>query len=228
MRFPILTDFLALVFPRTCSLCQRSLFDFENQLCRICAARLPVTKYYLRPYQNDLSQKLKGLSDIQRVISFLRFTKQGTSQKLLHQLKYKGKAELGNELGRLFAYQLADCEFNWDMIVPVPLHPIKLKRRGYNQSLRFADGLGEILDLPVQECLKRVKFTSTQTKKSRMDRIINVEGVFAPINEQEIQGKYILLVDDVMTTGATLSACANVLLAEGAEKVDLAVIAAGK
>ncbi len=228
MRFTILTDFLALVFPQTCCLCQRSLFDFENQLCRICAAKLPVTQYCLRPFENDLSQKLKGLSDVERVISFLRFTKKGISQRLLHQLKYKGKPELGNELGRLFAHKLAKQGFDWDMVIPVPLHPAKYKRRGYNQSQRFAEGLGEILDLPVQPGLKRVKFTSTQTNKSRLDRITNVEGVFATENEKEFQGKNILLVDDVLTTGATLAACANVLLAAGAGKVDLAVIAAGQ
>src|SRR5690554_5817060 len=98
MRFTFYEDFIALVFPRTCCVCGRSLFEFENQLCKICIARLPVTNYHLRGGENDLKTKIKGLTSVDLVFSFLRFTKKGMSQRILHQLKYKRKPELGNVL----------------------------------------------------------------------------------------------------------------------------------
>jgi ComF family protein len=230
MRFPIFEDFLALVFPKTCCLCKRSLFDFEKQLCKICIANLPVTNYHLRPQNNELVTKIMGLTQPNLVMSFLRFTKKGVSQSLLHQLKYKNKPEIGVELGRIYGSILLSNNFqeNWDQIIPVPLHPLKQKRRGYNQSEQFANGLSESLGIPVITSLERVQFTETQTKKSRIERIENVSQVFAISKEKPVNGKRILLVDDVMTTGATLVSCSNMLYENHAITVDLAVIAAGK
>ncbi|WP_317195924.1 ComF family protein [Litoribacter ruber] len=228
MRFNFLEDFLALVFPQTCSGCKTSLYAFEFQLCRKCEASLPITSYHLRPKENDLTVKLLGLTKADRVLAFLRFSKNGLSQKLLHQLKYKNKPQLGVVLGKLYGQKLIQAEFdvNWDFIIAVPLHPAKLRRRGYNQSAKFAMGISAALAVPVHEGLQRTKFTQTQTKKSRMERWENVKNVFH-FGGKELEGKYVLLVDDVMTTGATLAACANALLAAGVKKVDLAVIAAG-
>lgn len=230
MRFPIFEDFLALVFPKTCCLCKRSLFDFENQLCKICIANLPITNYHLRPQNNELVTKIMGLTHPNLVMSFLRFTKKGVSQSLLHQLKYKNRPEVGVELGRIYGSILLSNNFqeNWDQITPVPLHPLKQKRRGYNQSEQFANGLSETLEIPVISSLVRVQFTETQTKKSRIERIENVSQVFGIRKESQLEGKRILLVDDVMTTGATLVSCANMLYDQKAITVDLAVIAAGK
>ncbi|GAB3653042.1 ComF family protein [Echinicola sediminis] len=230
MRFTFLNDFLALVFPETCCVCRSSLFDFENQLCRSCQAKLPVTSYHLRPQNNDLAVKITGLTRATNVMAFLRFSKKGMSQRLLHQLKYRNKPELGKLLGKLYGQQLLDSGFEmaWEGVLAVPLHPLKEKSRGYNQSLMFAEGLAKVLQVPVIKALKRRKFTSTQTKKSRMQRIENVEGVFELCMGAALKGKNLLLVDDVMTTGATLASCANVLLEAGARQVDLAVIAAGK
>jgi ComF family protein len=230
MRFPIFEDFLALVFPKTCCLCKRSLFDFENQLCKICIANLPVTNYHLRPQNNELVTKIMGLTQPNLVMSFLRFTKKGVSQSLLHQLKYKNKPEIGIELGRIYGSILLSNNFqkNWDQITPVPLHPLKQKRRGYNQSEQFANGLSESLGIPVITSLERVLFTETQTKKSRIERIENVSQVFAINESKPVNEKRILVVDDVMTTGATLVSCTNMLYENQAITVDLAVIAAGK
>jgi len=230
MRFTFLNDFLALVFPQTCCICKRSLFDFENQLCRVCQAKLPVTSYHQRPQNNDLAVKIMGLTKAGNVMAFLRFSKKGMSQKLLHQLKYRNKPELGKVLGRLYGQQLLKSGFEiaWEGILAVPLHPAKEKRRGYNQSQLFAEGLAQELQLPVLNDLRRNRFTGTQTKKTRLERIENVEGVFEMAPGAEIQGKTLLLVDDVMTTGATLASCANVLYNAGVSQVDLAVIAAGR
>lgn len=230
MYSKIFEDFLALVFPKTCCLCKRSLFDFEDQLCKICIAALPVTNYHLRPQNNELVTKIMGLTKPNLAMSFLRFSKKGGSQILLHQLKYKNKPEIGVELGRLYGNILYQNGFsnNWDQITPVPLHPIKQKIRGYNQSEQFAIGLSEALDVPVVLSLIRKQFTETQTKKSRLQRIENVAEVFDVDLMKDVNGKRLLLVDDVMTTGATLITCANVLLEKGCQLVDLAVIAAGK
>src|SRR5690606_27963404 len=140
----------------------------------------PVTNYHLRAQENDLKTKILGLTQVNLVFSYLRFTKKGMSQKILHQLKYKNKPELGNILGRFYGHLLSEQGYTqyWDAVVPVPLHPVKIKRRGYNQSDRFAQGLSEVLQCPMLRALKRVKYTDTQTNKTRLQRWENVERVF--------------------------------------------------
>lgn len=230
MRFTFFDDFLALVFPQTCCGCKKSLFSFEKQICKLCIVDLPLTTYHLRAENNDLVVKIMGLTQIRQAISFLRFTSGGLSKRLLHQLKYKNKPELGVELGKIYGYRLLESDYSidWDEIVPVPLHPIKLKRRGYNQSERFAAGLSIALNIPVSHELKRIKYTETQTRKSRIQRWENVKEVFSLVDNHTLTNKKVLLVDDVMTTGATLAACANVLLGSEVSSVDIAVIAAGR
>ena len=166
---------------------------------------------------------------VHRVMAFLRFTKKGKSQTLLHLLKYKNKPELGEELGRLYGLSLLEKGFAtlWDVVVAVPLHPLKKQRRGYNQSECFGRGLSKVMGIPYREVLVRRKFTTTQTNKSRLERLENVDDVFALSDGQVTQGLRILLVDDILTTGATLCACAQTLLQGGAKHVDLATIAAG-
>jgi ComF family protein len=229
MRLLFLKDFLDLIFPRNCPQCGRALFDFETCLCTVCQGSLPLANFHLRPYDNELTSKIKGLTQVNRAMAFLRFSKKGKSQKLLHQLKYRNMPEIGEEMGRLFGLSLKQHGYGkeWDVIVPVPLHPMKQKRRGYNQSEKFGIGLSKALDIKLENVLDRKKFTETQTKKTRLQRLDNVEEVFELKNGEKIEGLRILLVDDVITTGATLCACANVLLDCGAKHVDLATIAAG-
>lgn len=229
MRLFFLKDFLDLIFPRNCPMCGKSLFDFEPCLCTICQGTLPIANFHLRPFDNELTSKLRGLMPVHRALAFIRFSKKGKSQKLLHLIKYKNYPELGEEMGRLYGLSLMQEGYSseWDLIVPVPLHPLKQKRRGYNQSEKFAKGLAKSLQIDAKEVLERRKFTETQTNKSRLQRLENVDEVFDLTQGEPINGLRILLVDDVITTGATLCACANVLLANGAKHVDLATIAAG-
>lgn len=229
MRFTWLNDFLDLIFPRCCEVCGTALHDQEICFCLVCEGQLPKASFHLRAMDNELTVKLQGLMPVNRVISFLRFTKKGVSQKLLHKLKYQHKPEIAEHLGTLYGLELSKMNYvsEWDVIVPVPLHPLKLKRRGYNQSEKFALGLSNSLQIKVQDLLIRKVFTETQTKKSRLQRLENVEEVFDLKINQNLNGANILLVDDVITTGATLIACAQVLLANGAKHVDLATIAAG-
>jgi ComF family protein len=222
-------DFVDLIFPRLCPLCRRALFDFEPCLCTICQGTLPRANFHLRAEDNELTSKLRGLYPVHRVMAFLRFTKKGNSQALLHLLKYKNKPELAEDLGRLYGLSLTRSGYlnQWDIIVPVPLHALKKQRRGYNQSEQFALGLSRSLGIPAEELLLRIKNTPTQTRKSRLERQSNVDEVFALKSGKKVTGKRVLLVDDVLTTGATLGACARVLWADGANLVDLATIAAG-
>lgn len=230
MRFKLWEDFLALVLPVTCVICRQSLYSFEDHICRSCEVILPLTSYHLTPEENDLKQKIVGLAEVKRVMAFLRFAKKGKAQKILHHLKYRNKPHLGNTVGKLYGRILAENGFNdtWDLIVPVPLHEAKMRKRGYNQSECFADGLGNTLNVPVEMLLRRTVNTSTQTRKNRLERWENVSDVFQLSTTSEPpSGKRILLVDDVMTTGATLAACVKALHEAKPESVDIAVIAAG-
>ncbi len=191
---------------------------------------MPITNYHLQPQNNDLVTKVMGLTKPNLVMSFLRFTKGGISQRLLHQLKYKNKPEIGLELGHIYGHLLKSHGFDqmWDVIVAVPLHPQKFRRRGYNQSEQFGKGISEAMGIPFQQLLVRVQYTETQTKKSRIERIENVATVFDVVGSISTKGLRVLLVDDVMTTGATLISCANTLHQSGVTQVDMAVIAAGR
>jgi ComF family protein len=229
MRLFLVKDFLDLIFPRNCDLCGQTLFDRENCLCSVCIGLLPVTTYHLRASDNDLIDKVRGLSRIDLAMAFLKFTKEGKSQQLLHQLKYRNKPQLAQELGVLYGRILAEGQLKnrWNVIVPVPLHPLKLKRRGYNQSEEFGKGLSKELGIPLQNLLVREKYTETQTKKSRLERMSNVGDVFRLSSNKSVDNQEVMLVDDVMTTGATLCACANELLRNNAKTVDLITLAAG-
>lgn len=229
MRFNYWTDFLSLVFPQTCCLCNRSLFPFENELCKICISALPITNYHLIPDDNDLKTKLLGLAPVGKVMAYLRFSKKGLSQKLLHQIKYKNKPNLAKIVGLQYGILLKEAGFenNWTETVPVPLHYRKRQIRGYNQSEQFGQGIAEALGIECKRYLLRKKATETQTNKSRIDRWNNVSEVFEALNEDDIKGKRILLVDDVLTTGATLTSCAHALFKCQPEQIDMAVLAAG-
>ncbi|WP_163380663.1 ComF family protein [Cyclobacterium sp. SYSU L10401] len=229
MRFNYWQDFLSLVFPETCCICKRSLFPFESQLCKICISQLPITNYHLVPRDNDLKNKVLGLAPVDRVMSYLRFSKKGLSQKVLHQIKYKNKPLLAKILGQMYGSFLWENGFNesWNEVVPVPLHYKKRLKRGYNQSEQFALGMATGLKITCSNHLIRKTPTQTQTNKSRMERWENVAEVFEACNSEEIKGKKILLVDDVLTTGATLAACAKTLQEHQPHSIDFIAIAAG-
>lgn len=230
MRFNYWQDFMSLVFPETCCICKRSLFPFENQLCRFCIARLPRTDYHLLPEDNDLKNKVLGLAPVTKVISYLRFSKNGMSQKILHHIKYKNKPFLARRLGYMYGDLLKEHGYDncWDALVPVPLHAKKWKARGYNQSEELALGMAESLALSCRNLLIREIPTQSQTNKNRMERWENVSDVFIVSFPKEVLDQRLLIVDDVMTTGATLAACALAIQQYEPESIDFAVLAAGK
>lgn len=201
-----------LFYPNICQSCGNSLKQQEEVICISCTLRLPKTGFHMHE-ENPVSRVFWGRVNIKAATSFLFFSKQGKVQNLIHHLKYRRQREVGIELGRLFGIELQKSPLftNIDFIIPVPLHPKKLRKRGYNQSLVIAEGLSKSMSIEIFTGLQRKIHSSTQTKKSRYERWENVKDIFEVINPKEIENKSILLIDDVLTTGATLEACATVL-----------------
>lgn len=224
----ILLDFVYLFFPNYCRACEESLVKNEKIICTRCMLDLPKSNYH-REKENPFFHKFSGRIPVKFVMTLFKFVKSGKVQHLLHALKYKNQPEIGVQLGRVYGADLVLDEYKdqFDIIVPVPLHPSKRRKRGYNQSEEFGKGLSEVLEIPCTEkFLKRVKATTTQTKKSKLNRWENVSEVFEVEQKEELKGKRILLVDDVVTTGATLEACGQKLLEAGCSDVSIACIAA--
>ncbi|MCR5888118.1 ComF family protein [Hymenobacter sp. J193] len=226
----LVADFVSLLFPQLCLGCSDLLARGEDHICTSCRAQLPFTDYHLLPEaENPLARRFWGKVPVQHALSYLRFLRRGRVQHLLHQLKYRNQPEIGRVLGCWYGAELARhglLTHDVNLIAPVPLHPRKLAKRGYNQTDSFAQGLADTLQLPWQaEALRRIEHTVSQTRKNRVQRWENVAEVFAVANPAEVAGKHVLVVDDVLTTGATLEACALVLLAAGARAVSIATIA---
>lgn len=206
-------DFFNLIFPRLCAACDGALHKEEQVICNSCQISLPKTNYHL-DRKNDLNKIFWGRVDVEMIAAYYHFTKKSKVQKLLHQLKYKNNKRVGEMIGLLYGFDLKEVNSfsQIDLIIPVPLHPKKMKKRGYNQSEWFANGLAKSMKIDVNtDVLYRKVDSQTQTKKSRFNRWENVGDIFGVKNEMKIKGKSILLVDDVVTTGATLEACAQVL-----------------
>lgn len=220
-------DFLSLFYPRLCAGCNISLVKGEDVLCLNCLVDLPRTNYHLSP-DNPIIQIFIGRINVTYATSFCRFDKGGRLQHLLHQLKYKGNCEVGIKMGRLFGYDLIQCDRyqEIDAIIPVPLHPRKQKQRGFNQSAEICKGLSASMNRPViSDNLFRTVHTASQTRKGRYERWENVSGIFDVKNAISLIDKHILLVDDVVTTGATLEACCEPLLKIPGIKVSIATLA---
>jgi ComF family protein len=183
------------------------------------------TDFHLRR-DNTLEQAFWGRCHIERAAAFSVYNRGSRIRKLIHALKYKGRKETGTMLGKLYGVILAESGFTEgiDIIVPVPLHPARQRERGYNQSEYIAAGLSEATGLPVRsDIIRRLEQTASQTKHGRYDRWENVQGLFVVSNPEEICGRHILVVDDVITTGSTIEACVNAL--HGSDDVRVSVVA---
>jgi ComF family protein len=219
-------DFYSLFYPATCAGCCNSLMRNEEVLCTTCLYNLPRTNFHNDP-ENEVAQIFWGRAKVENASSYLYFHKKGIVQAILHKLKYKGEKEVGIFMGRIYGYDLKDTMFaQADVIIPVPLHIRKFKERGYNQSEMLAKGLAVVLNKPVDiTSLKRRIANPTQTRKHRYERWLNVNEVFEVKYPENLEGKHILLVDDVVTTGATLESCANVILECENTKVSIVTLA---
>jgi ComF family protein len=222
----VLNDLLSLFFPQLCVGCNTPLVKGEDILCLNCLADLPKTNY-LDGIDNPVALHFLGKVRISYATSFCHFDKGGRVQHLLHQLKYKGKKEIGYKMGLLFGFDLIqNVHFQEiDAIVPVPLHPRKQRSRGYNQSTEICKGISDSMNRPlISGNLIRQIYTSSQTLKGRYERWENVSGIFRVKNSAGFAGKHLLLVDDVITTGATLEACCHPLLEIPGVRVSIAAL----
>lgn len=221
-----LNELLELFFPELCISCGDRLVTQEKFLCIHCWADLPVTNFHQQP-ENKVAQLFWGRVKIEHATAYFSYKKGSNYQHLIHFIKYKGLKELGVETGRRFGNVLFGSEnFNVaDVVVPVPLHPKKEKKRGYNQSEWIAKGIAEAMQKPLSvNNLIRNSDTATQTKKNRFERWQNVENIFCVMYPEKLTGKHVLLIDDVVTTGSTLEACVFQLLKIENVKVSIATL----
>lgn len=207
-------ELLNLIYPNLCLICGESLLRTEKQICLSCIQQIPRTNYHLL-IDNPVEKKFWGKVPIFRGTSFYFFQKGSPFQKLLHELKYKDNHDIGIIMGQHAAIDLlqADDFKSVEIIIPLPLHPKKLILRGYNQSELIAKGLATIMEVPIDTTtLIRTKENTTQTKKTVFERFENTQGIFDVTDTKILEGKHVLLVDDVLTTGSTLEAAIVALM----------------
>jgi ComF family protein len=215
-------DFIDILYPATCPGCNQAYANGEQTLCLGCQLELPL-------FRNEqfVEHILGGRVPVKAASIYLKFYSGGLTQRLLHEIKYRNNQVLGVYLGERFMLYADNSALftNIDLIVPVPLHEKKYKQRGYNQSELIATGISNILGAPVDiNTVRRATSSETQTRKSREERWLNVDGIFTS-DKASLLDKDVLLVDDVITTGATMEACAQEVLKAGAASISFAALA---
>ena len=210
MKFTFINSIIGLLYPSVCAACGTTLFKWEKLVCTRCRSLLPKTGYELNE-DNPLARLFYGKVRLKAVTSCFFFSKEGKVQHLIHELKYKGNDQAGLFLGQELGKTIKEAPLfeGLDFLIPVPLHPKREKERGYNQSMLIAQGISEVTGIAVGgDFLLRSINTSTQTHKSKEERWQNVKDIFELHRADRLENKYVLLIDDVLTTGATLEACA--------------------
>lgn len=218
---------LDLFFPKVCLACQFLLSDFEQYVCTHCRHSLPVTNYHLEN-NHSILKTFYGRAEIEHATALLRFEKKGITQQLIHQLKYKGHEEVGTFLGTWLGAELKEIKAyqSIDVVIPVPLHKKKLRKRGYNQVAKFGQQIALQLETTYcEDVLIKITNTASQVNKTRISRWINNEELFAIQNIEKLHNKHVLLVDDIITTGATMEACISVLNKAENVKISMASMA---
>ncbi len=206
----LITNFISLFYPDLCVVCRKPLMAAEKYFCLHCLIRLPVTNYHHCPQKNSVTERLEGKVPFERAVSFLFYNKGGIGQPIIGEIKYKGNDLFAQWMGRYMAETLMSSAFfqGVDFLIPVPLHRKKLKKRGFNQAEMIARGVSDVTGIPVETtCLFRKMANTTQTKKSSYERWLNTIDIFAVKNNEILDGKSILLIDDVFTTGSTIESC---------------------
>lgn len=221
------TDFLHLFFPHVCAGCGSDILESNHQLCLRCRSELPYTNFFKQP-GNPVEQVFYGRLPVRNAAAGYFFTKDSLIQHLVTQLKYRGNREIGVYMGKLIGNELLKSErfSEVNIIIPLPLNPKRERKRGYNQAAAICNGIHQVWNRPVLEkAVYRKIFTETQTKKGRISRWQNMENVFAISDPSALQNKHILLVDDVITTGATLDVCGAEILKVPGTSLSIAALA---
>lgn len=210
----IFSNLLDLFYPSLCVVCDGRLTEKEQHLCLECLSQLPKTNQHLHP-NNRLEEFFAGRIPFQRIAAYSYFVKEGSVQKIIHELKYKNNPKIGYYIGQLCGEHLKSSDFisNIDLLVPIPLHPKREKKRGYNQSMEICKGISDKTGIAVNNSsLKRMVNNKSQTQNSRFNRWNNVENIFSLSGKEELEQKHILLVDDVITTGSTIESAIRTIL----------------
>jgi ComF family protein len=222
-----LEDLAALFFPQPCTGCGEPVPPGGIPVCQRCLAGLPATGFEKQP-GNPVEKLFRGRIPLAGACSIFYFTRGSALQSMIHHLKYLDRPDIGHFLGRRMGEALyASGRFrNMEALVPLPLYPQRQRQRGYNQAEEIAKGIAEAMQIPVLPgAVARVSRTDTQTRKNRLDRWKNVSGSFSVRKEQLLHYRQVLLVDDVVTTGATLEACGSALLEVGGLQLGIATLA---
>ncbi|MFT3937058.1 MAG: phosphoribosyltransferase family protein [Chitinophagaceae bacterium] len=223
----IANDFSHLFFPHVCAGCGNDAIGEDSLLCVQCIDQLPLTNFHFHA-NNPVEKHFWGRLPLVAATSLCHFTTGSLVQHLLHQLKYKGNQEIGYFVGRIMGNAFTQSERfrHIDVLVPLPLFAARQKKRGYNQATVLCNGIAEVMHVPVaNDAIKRLSATETQTRKSRIERWKNMEGKFELNDISSIENKHVLLLDDVVTTGATLEACGHELLKASGVKLSIATLA---
>jgi len=216
-----------LFFPKLCVGCKNPLLKAETILCVSCAHQLPLTQFHT-VHPEGLKNVFYGQVYFENATALFYFHKQGISQQLIHELKYRRRQEIGEYLGKWLVSEIKENPKyqNIDVVIPVPLHKKKLRQRGYNQVEKFGKVMAKYLNATYTDTvLLRVKNTKSQTFKNRVNRLISTQTVFQLSDTEALKGKHVLLIDDVITTGSTIVACAKQLQKTPNIKLSLAVMA---
>lgn len=220
------TDFIHLFFPHVCAGCGSDVIAIDHQLCLHCISELPFTNFFQQP-GNPVERKFYGRLNVSHAASGYFFTKDSLIESLIYELKYKGNKTIGLYMGERLGHLLENSRFNdIDIIIPLPLNARRLKKRGYNQSGLLCEGIASARSKPIiSTAVIRKVNTETQTHRGRITRWENMDGVFAVAEPAAIENKHVLLVDDVVTTGASLEACGAEILKVAGTTLSIATLA---
>jgi ComF family protein len=223
----ILADFVGLIYPRVCVGCHEVLYRHEDTLCTHCHIELPHTHFENQP-NNPVARLFWGKINFETATSSYFFSKKSRIQQIIHSFKYKNRPEIAEYMGHLMGKKLMSIHqrLPFEVIIPVPLHPVKKRLRGYNQAEHLAMGISEEMNVPLDvKSIQRITANKTQTNRSLYDRWTNVNSIFELRSNHTLSGKHVLIVDDVITSGATIESCAQCILTIPKIKISIASLA---
>ncbi|MFT4753563.1 MAG: ComF family protein [Salibacteraceae bacterium] len=223
----LLTDFIALMYPEICIGCGDALKHSDTMICFTCSIDLPITHFEHHP-DNPVERLFWFKTQIESAMAGYFFSKKSRMQKMIHSFKYQGNEEAAIFMGEKIGHMLQSSQrfSTIDIVVPVPLHEEKMRLRGYNQAEKIGLGISNILNIPlVTESLIRNQHNATQTKKTLFNRWENVNSIFTVVQPEKIEHMHVLIVDDVITSGSTIEACAKTILKLPSTKISIASVA---